>query len=152
MENIEKNIGVFNPAGYKKIQVVPVEDVVSVELVNSLSKRLTLRATPSPAGRLATIHAKNIKLSCQQDGGVNTCEITCSFYGNNLEYLFDSMKRKKYVVVLTDNNNNTHIVGTIEEPFPLSYTRVNGPEMNSGNYYELKFSRKITHYPLLLVE
>jgi len=152
MENIDKNIGLFNPSGYKKIQVVPVDDVVSVEFVNALSKRLTLRATPSPAGRLAVIQAKNIKLSCEEDGGVNACEISCRFYGNNLEYYFEAMKRKRYIVVLTDNNNNNHIVGTKEESFPFSYTRINGPEMDSGNYYELKFSRKITHYPLLLIE
>lgn len=142
MDDLTKNGSCQLMAGNKKIFIVDVEEVQSIDFVNLTTKRVVLK----PGFRFAQIQADSIESDVEISDGCFSHQIDCVFFGvkNKYDRLFSDMARRRWIVKIVDNSNGIWLSGTKEEPLRFSFRHVSQPKPDGTHHYELSFSRLMT--------
>ena len=149
MQNITKNDTRGNMTGNRKISIVSIDEVKSINLIRHNTKSVTLKLGCA----FGEIEAGNIEFSCKEDEGKYNIEIFCRLVSTQGRHdaLFNRMKNKRWMVKIIDNNNIVWLAGSLSEPLRFRWEHIGEGKPFGQHGYELFFERQTTE-PLCITD
>jgi hypothetical protein len=146
MEDIKSSTKCGNMAGNKSLFIIPINEISSIDFVDEGTKKVTPRST----GGFSKVDIYDLKADTSPDDDAFSHEINGNFRtSQNMNPLFNRMKQWRFVVKIVDNNNQSHLYGSIEEPLRFTYEDVKNADPNQAKEYKLSFYGNTT-FPAFL--
>jgi hypothetical protein len=141
MKDIKANNKCVNTTGYKSLYIIPLSEVLAVNLIDKQTKEVIF----AQDGSFGKVDCFDIKVQSKYEKDAYQHKITANFRSVADEsVLFNSLAKNRFIVKVVDNNGQSFMYGSKSEPLRFSFEFIGNPKPSQVKEYQLTFYGETT--------